>query len=199
MESNEINVTSFQDGDDLVIHHVNDIDEVVNEWTTKMKVGGYFTYEHIRDGEVIDTWQEPNLVVDEGITYALDASFSGGTPITTWYVGVYKNNYTPIAGNVASTFAGAGVANEANSEYDEAARPTWTEAGVTAKTVTNSASPAVFTFNTTVTIYGAFLISNNTKGGLTGTLAAASKFSSSRAMLAADVLNVTYTITGTST
>ena len=174
-------------------------DKVVGNQLQKLKVAGFFTYEHVRDGEVIDTWQEPNLVVDEGINYALDASFSGGTPITTWYVGVYKNNYTPIAGNVASTFAGAGIANEANAEYDEATRPTWTEAGVSAKTVTNSASPAVFTFNTTVTIYGAFLISNNTKGGLTGTLAAASKFASSRAMLAADVLNVTYTITGTST
>lgn len=175
-------------------------DEIVTaKELTKLKVAGYFTYEHIRNGEVIDTWQEPNLVVDEGINYALDAAFSGGTPITTWYVGVYKNNYTPIAGNVASTFAGAGVANEANSEYNEATRPTWTEAGVSAKSITNSASPATFTFNTTVTIYGAFLISNSTKGGTTGTLAAASKFSASRSMLAADVLNVTYTLTGSST
>jgi len=169
------------------------------EQNTKMRVAGYFNYEHIRDGKVIDSWQEPNLVVDEGLNYALDASFSGGTPITTWYVGVYKNNYTPIAGNVASTFAGAGIANEATTEYDEATRPGWTEAGVSAKTITNSASPAVFTFNTGVTVYGAFLISANTKGGLTGTLAAASKFTSSRAMLAADVLNVTYTLTATST
>lgn len=165
----------------------------------KLRVAGYFNYEHIRDGKVIDTWQEPNLVVDEGINYALDAAFSGGTPITSWYVGVYKNNYTPLAANAAATFAGAGVANEANSEYNEATRPAWTEAGVSAKTITNTASPAAFTFNTTVTIYGAFLISNNTKGGTTGTLAAASKFTSGRNMLSADILNVTYTLTGSST
>lgn len=164
----------------------------------KLKTAGYFTYEHIRNGEVIDTWQEPNLVVDEGINYALDAAFSGGTPITTWYIGLFKNNYTPVAGNVAASFPNEGVANEANTEYDEATRPAWTEAGVTAKVISNTASPAVFTFNTAVTIYGAFLVSTNTKGGTSGTLAAASKFTASRAMLNADVLNVTYTLTGSS-
>lgn len=164
----------------------------------KMKVAGYFNYEHVRNGKVIDTWQEPNLVVDECLNYTLDAAFSGGTPITTWYIGLYKNNYTPIASNVASTFAGAGVANEANAEYDESVRQTWTEAGVSSKTISNTASPATFTFNTSVTIYGAFLISNNTKGGTTGTLAAASKFASSRAMIDNDVLNVTYTLTASS-
>jgi hypothetical protein len=165
----------------------------------KMKVGGYFTYEHIRDGKVIDTWQEPNLVVDEGLNYALDAAFSGGSPITSWYVGIYKNNYSPIAANVAATFPGAGVANEATTEYSESTRPAWTEAGVSSKTITNSASPAVFTFASGVTIYGAFLVSSNVKGGTSGKLGAASKFVTSRVMLTADVLNVTYTLTASST
>lgn len=159
------------------------------------KIGGIFTYEHIRDGKVIDTWEEPNLVVDQGLNYALDSAFSGGTSITSWYVGVFKNNYTPTSVDVASTFAGAGVANEATTEYSESTRPAWTEAGVSSKTITNSASPAVFTFTSGVTLYGAFLISGSTKGGTTGTLAAASKFSSSRAMLSGDKLNVTYTLT----
>jgi len=161
----------------------------------KLKIGGIFTCEHVRDGKVIDTWQEPNLVVDEGLNYALDAAFSGGTPITTWYVGLFKNNYTPIAANVAATFPGAGVANEATTEYSEATRPTWTEAGVVTKTITNSATPAVFTFASGITIYGAFLVSTSTKGGTTGKLGAASKFASARVMLTADVLNVTYTLT----
>ena len=33
----------------------------------KLIVAGYFNYEHVRDGKVIDSWQEPNLVVDEGL------------------------------------------------------------------------------------------------------------------------------------
>lgn len=166
---------------------------------TKLKTAGYFTYTHLRDGKVIDSWQEPNIVVDEGINYIMDAALSGGTPITTFYLGVFKNNYTPLSTDVAATFPGAGVANEANTEYDEATRPTWTEAGVSAKVITNSASPASFTFNTTITIYGAFLVSTNTKAGTTGKLIAASKFAASRAMIDNDVLQITYTLTGSST
>jgi hypothetical protein len=168
----------------------------MNEQT---KIGGIFTYEHIRDGKVIDTWQEPNLVVDEGLNYALDAAFSGGSPITSWYVGLFKNNYSPIAANVAATFPGAGVANEATTEYSESTRPAWTEAGVTSKVITNTASPAVFTFASAIVIYGAFLVSSSTKGGTSGKLAAASKFAASRSMQIADVLNVTYALTISST
>jgi len=163
------------------------------------QVGGIFTYEHVRDGKVIDSWDQPNIVVDEGLNYILDAALSAGTPITTWYVALFKNNYTPIAANVAATFPGAGVANEATTEYSEATRPIWVEAGVTAKTITNTASPAVFTFASNIDIYGAFLISSSAKGATTGKLAAASKFSSVRSMLTADVLNVTYNLTISST
>jgi hypothetical protein len=164
----------------------------------EIKTGGIFTYEHVRDGKIIDTWKEPNIVVDEGLNYALAAAFTGGTTLASWYIGVFKNNYTPQAADVIATFPGIGVANESTTEYNETVRPTWTQAGVSAKTVTNSASPAVFTFNTTVSIYGGFLASSSVKGGLTGKLAAASKFSSVRSMLAADVLNVTYTLTTSS-
>lgn len=160
----------------------------------KTKFGGFFTIEHIRNGEVIDKWEDHNIVVDEGLNYILDSALSGATPATTHYVGLFKNNYTPISTNVMATFPGAGIANEANTEYDEASRPTWSEAGVSAKTITNSASPATFTFNTPVTIYGAFLSSNATKAGTSGVLISAAKFSAARSMLAADVLNITYTL-----
>lgn len=161
----------------------------------KFQLAGVYTFEHIRDGQVIDSWDDTNIVVDEGLNYILDAAFSAGTPLTAWYVGLFKNNYTPVYNNVASTFAGAGVANEVTSEYSEGTRPLWVDAGAAAKTITNTASPAVFTFGTGVTVYGAFLISNSTKGGLTGTLASASKFSTSRVMLTGDKLNVTYSLT----
>lgn len=160
-----------------------------------VKAGGFFVVEHVRNGEVIDTQISENIVVDEGLTHILDVALSGGSQDTTWFVGIFKNNYTPVAGNVASTFADAGVAGEATTEIDETTRPAWTEAGVTSKTITNSASPATFTANTTVSIYGAFLISDNTLGGTTGTLMAASKFSSVRNLLSTDVLNITYTLT----
>jgi hypothetical protein len=161
----------------------------------ELKIGGIFTYEHIRNGEVIDTWTEPNIVVDEGLDYALSTAFAGGSALTNWYIGVFKNNYTPQSTDVIATFPGVGVAGESTTDYNETTRPVWTNAGVVTKTITNTASPAVFTFNSTVSIYGGFLASSSVKGGLTGKLAAASKFSSVRSMLSADVLNVTYNLT----
>jgi hypothetical protein len=66
---------------------------------------------------------------------------------------------------------------------------------VTSQVITNTASPAVFTFASSIAIYGAFLASVSTKASTSGKLAAASKFGAVRNMLAADVLNVTYTLT----
>jgi hypothetical protein len=61
--------------------------------------------------------------------------------------------------------------------------------------ITNSSSPAIFTINAGATIGGAFLISNNTKGGTTGTLFSAADFSGGdKPVLSGDTFNVTYTL-----
>lgn len=164
----------------------------------KFKVGGIFTYEHIRDGKIIDTWKEPNIVTNEGLNYILDSALSSGAVISSWYIGVFKNNYTPVATDVASTFAGSGVASEVITQLTNTTRPIWNDAGAVTQTITNSASPAVFTFDGTASVYGAFLASSSVLGGLTGTLAAASKFSAVRNMIATDILNVTYTLSASS-
>jgi hypothetical protein len=171
---------------------INDIPEITSE--KLVKIGGVFTFEQVRDGKVIDTWTEDNIVVDEGLNYVLATAMAAGTPSTTFYVGIFKNNYVPVAANVIATFPGSGVANEATTEYNETNRPTWTTAGVSAKAISNTASPAAFTFNTPVTIYGALLATSQAKAATTGKLIAAAQFSSSRVMLATDVLNVVYAL-----
>jgi hypothetical protein len=82
--------------------------------------------------------------------------------------------------------------------YSESTRPTATLAAATnanPSVVTNTASKAVFTINGTTTVGGAFLTSNNTKGGSTGTLFSAADFSApgDRSVVSGDILNVTYT------
>jgi len=166
-----------------------------DEGSRNFKVGGVFSYEHIRDGEVIASGVTPNIVVDEGLNYILDTSLSAGSQLVNFYIGIYSNNYTPQATDVMATFAGAGVANEVTTLVDETTRPAWSEVGVVAKALTNTASPAVFTANASVNVYGAFLSSDNTMTGTTGSLIAASKFTAVRALLDTDVLNVTYTLT----
>lgn len=164
----------------------------------KLKLGGVFSFEHVRDGKVIDKWEQDNIVVDEGLSYTLGVAFDGATSaLANWYIGLFKGNYTPV-----NTDTGANIAansTESTTEYSEAGRVAWVEAGVSANAIGNAASVAVFTFTAPSTpIYGALLISDSTKGGTAGTLAAASRFSALRTMLASDKLNVTYTLTASS-
>ena len=81
--------------------------------------------------------------------------------------------------------------------YSESTRVAATFAAATnanPSVVTNTASKAVFSINGTTTVGGAFLTSNSTKGGTTGTLFSAADFGSpgDRSLVSGDVLNVTY-------
>jgi hypothetical protein len=156
----------------------------------KVMIGGVFS-NWVND-DIDDIQHSSNIVVNEGLNHILDIVFSNGTQQSTWYVGIYKNNYTPLAGDTASVFAGAGKGNEIIAEVDETVRETYVEPGPAAQAITNTASPASFTANQAVTAYGAFLISEGTMGGLTGVLAAASLFAAQRDLVNTDVLNVTY-------
>lgn len=160
----------------------------------KLKAGGIFTVDHIRDGRIIDTWQSDNIVVDEGLNYLLDAALSAATPSTTFYLLLFSNNYTPIAATVITSLT------EVNAKIDETTRPVWVEAGVSSKTITNTASPAAFTFNASETVYGAALCRGSAVKGETSVtkLIAASKFTSARNLEATDILNVKYTLTASS-
>ena len=163
--------------------------------TSDIRVGGFYTGQHIRNGEVIDEWEDHNLVVNEGLNSLLGIYFHGDTQIGTWYLGLFEGNYTPVATLTAATVTSASTECTA---YDETVRQTYVEAAAASQSITNSASKATFTFNATKTIYGAFLVSVSTKSGTTGTLFSAARFSSSKAVVATDRLLLTCTFTASS-
>lgn len=156
--------------------------------------GGVFTVE-CRSPQGDLKWREAasNIVTNAGLDYALDAALSGGTPITTWYVGLTDGTPTVAAGDTMSSHAGWAEV----TAYDEAARQTWSDGGVSSQSVTNSASAAVFTCSTnSTTIGGAFLTSDSTKGGTSGTLYAAVAFTGGdKSADDGDTITVTYTFT----
>ncbi|MDX1555810.1 MAG: hypothetical protein R3212_07280, partial [Xanthomonadales bacterium] len=134
-----------------------------------------------------------NLVVNVGLDHLLDATLSGATQITTWYVGLVDGATPTFAG--ADTMASHAGWTE-NQNYSEATRPVWTDGGVSGQSVDNSASKASFSINANgQTIGGAFLTSNNTKGGTTGTLYAEGDFSPDKTADNGDTLQVTGTFT----
>ena len=128
------------------------------------------------DGRQYEECESSNIVPAEGIEANLFTLERGGTQYAQKYVLLFKNNYTPVSGDTMALFPGAGVANEA-SEYTQATRPLWNIVDPVAGVVTNAASPAVFTFNGTINVYGAALSTNNTKGGTGGKLMSATRFS----------------------
>lgn len=134
-----------------------------------------------------------NLVTNAGLNYLLDAGLSGGTQVTTWYVGLTDGTPTAAAGDTMASHDGW---TEVEA-YDEATRVAWMDGGVSNQSVSNSGSPAEFTISTnSTTVGGAFLVSNSTKGGTTGTLYAVGAFSAGdKSLDDDDVLTVTATFT----
>lgn len=139
------------------------------------------------DGAIkwVELWK--NIVVNEGLDDLLDATLAGGTPDTTWFVGL-KGTGTPAAGD---TLASHGTWSEINPYAGN--RPAWTAGAVSGQSVDNSAAAASFSINSGTTVYGAFLAGVNTGTG--GALYAAGDFSSSRAVVNGDTLEVTATFT----
>ena len=161
------------------------------------KATGKFTVQCFdKDGKLKWELESKNLVVNVGLQYMAGSALTGTSPITTWYVGLYGAgaSNTPAAGDTAASHAGWTEI----TPYSNSTRPTAVFAAATnanPSVVTNSASPAAFAINATATVGGAFLISNDTKGGTTGTLFSAADFQSpgDRVVANGDTLNVAYT------
>jgi hypothetical protein len=149
-----------------------------------------------KDGNLKWIAESKNLVVNAGLQYMAGTALTSVTQITTWYLGLYGSGATnsPAAGN---TMASHSSWTEVTA-YSNANRVTATFATATTASpsvVTNTASPAVFNINGATTVGGAFLTSENTKGGATGTLFSAADFGSpgDRSVVSGDTLSVTYT------
>jgi hypothetical protein len=155
-----------------------------------------------KDGNL--KWREDNdnLVVNVGLQDMNTKYFSGSAYTAAWYVGLYGAgaSNTPAAGDTMSSHAGW----TENTSYSNATRPQavfGTATTANPSVISNSASVAVFNIDGTTTVGGAFLVSNSTKGGTTGTLFSASDFQSpgDRAVVNGDTLNVTYQFSLTAT
>lgn len=162
----------------------------------KVAAGGVFTIQCF-DSQGNLKWEDKkhNLVVNGGLQDMNTQYFKGSAYTATWYIGLYgagaSNN--PAAGDTAASHAGWTEV----TPYSNATRPTATFGTATTadpSVINNSASPAQFNIDATATVGGAFLISDNTKGGSTGVLFSASDFASpgDRSVASGDTLNITY-------
>ena len=150
-----------------------------------------------KDGNLKWTAESKNLVVNVGLQYMAGTALDGTTTrVTSWFLGLYGAgaSNTPAAGDTMASHVGwTEVTAYSNGTRVAATFATATTANPSV--VTNSASAAVFNINGSATVGGAFLTSNDTKGGTTGTLFSAADFGSpgDRSVVNSDTLSVTYT------
>ena len=161
-----------------------------------LKGGGVFTVTCFdKDGNLKWEAQSPNLVVNVGLQDMNTKYFKGSGYTAAWYIGLYGSGATndPAAGDTMASHAGWTEV----TAYSQATRPAATFGTATTadpSVIDNSGAVAVFSINGTTTVGGAFLTSDNTKGGTAGTLFSAADFQSpgDRSVVDGDTLNVTY-------
>ena len=166
--------------------------------TDKTKATGVYKIQcHDAQGNLKWEAESTNLVVNVGLQDMNAKYFTGSAYTAAWYIGLYGAgaSNTPAASDTMSSHAGW----TENTGYSNATRPACTFGTPTTanpSVATNSASPASFNINATSTVGGAFLVSNNTVGGTTGTLYSAADFGApgDRAVVNSDILTVTYTL-----
>ena len=142
-----------------------------------------------KDGNV--KWEEnkKNLITTVGLNHILDTQFHASTQNTTWYIGL-KGAGTPVA---ADTMASHSSWSELTGYSGD--RKEWTEGAASNGSMTNSSS-VDFALTGSATIAGAFL--NTAATGTSGTLYGVVDFSSARAVISGDTLQVTVTVTAAS-
>jgi hypothetical protein len=120
-----------------------------------------------------DTDWFSNTTMNAGLTDMLAVNFDAGTQKTQWYIVPINNSPTPsiVAGDTAASHAGWAEATTYSESTRQQYNPTCSN-----KVMTNTASAATITASGSLTVYGVFLISDNTKSGSSGMLAAAAAF-----------------------
>ena len=144
--------------------------------------------QYSKRGEPVE--QTHNLIVDQGLTYLVEAATGGTAQISTWYVAVFTGDVS-----VQGSWTAANFASNATefTNYENGNRPTW-EKGAVATGARDSFSNKA-EFKSTVNgamIRGAALISSATKGGTTGVLIGATRFNTAKPLDEEEILDVGY-------
>lgn len=162
-----------------------------------LKGGGIFHVKcHDAQGNLKWEAQSHNLVVNVGLQDMNTQYFTGSSYTAAWYLGLYGSGATndPAAGDTMASHAGWTEV----TAYSQSTRPACSFGTATTadpSVISNTLAPATYSINGTTVVGGAFLTSDNTKGGTTGMLFSAADFSApgDRSVVSGDTITVTYT------
>jgi hypothetical protein len=168
----------------------------------KLRIIGKYTCVHKdKDGNVIDTYEAPNLVTDVGAKLLLDTILAASAFNATTYMGL-KGSGSAAVGDTMPSHAGWNEVGNANLPTYSGARKTvtWSPASGTgggSRSKSSAGGPYTFSFTGGGTVDGAFLNINGSSAvdNTTGTLFSAGTFSGgSKTVANTDTLTVTYSL-----
>lgn len=159
----------------------------------KLTAKGTWKFQVInKDGSIAQEIEAKNAIVTEGKNHALDVVFDGGTQEANWYIGLIDNSgFTAVA--AADTMSSHSGWTEFTN-YDEGTRPEWAPGAAASASITNSTARDFTIGAGGGTIKGAFITSNSTKSGTTGTLWATVIPASTITVVEDQVVKAIYTV-----
>ena len=157
--------------------------------------GEYF--DRINGGE----WQTThNLVVNEGLAHLLNVAMGTTAKPAGYYLALFSGATAPAANWTAANFSSVAAEIVSMTEgYTNATRPQWTPQNTSTNSIDNFNAVAKVTIATSsqLTVTGAAMLTNSTKGGTTGTLISASKYTAARVFQDGDEYEVGYRLSFT--
>lgn len=144
-----------------------------------------------RAGRIVWTRHTHNMLTTVGANLYLTDTIVSGVSSPSWYVSLYYGASAPTFAT-SDTMASPGGTEVTGTQVTNSTRPALVWGSVSAGSVSNSGSPAVFTGNATVTLQGLLVVNNSTLDGTTGTLLGEATFTAAP-IAAGYTINVTVT------
>lgn len=132
-----------------------------------------------------------NTQTDDHKTYLLQTHYKGSGYTAAWYLSLISSTGFTALSTSDTASSHAGWVEDTN--YSEANRPALVFADAANKSI--STSDVTFTLSDTTTIKGAFVISNNTKGGTTGYIPSMGLFDAEKTGGIGDIILANFTMT----
>lgn len=161
----------------------------------KVSIIGKGRYTHTVNGK--DEQVGENLLTDEGILHLLNVGLYSTAKISAFYLAPFQANATPlVTWNGANFNANATEVTSLTEGYSETTRPLWVPSSSSGGAINNNASRADFTVvsASTVTWYGAGLLSTNVRGDTGGKLVSVARFPTPRVLANTDVFGCGYEV-----
>ena len=150
----------------------------------ELKILG-FRYEleivDLATGEVVEREVQLNRIPQAGIDFLIQTPFGDVASIGSFYCGLFRNNFV-ASGNIIAVDILSNMGEFV--DYAETTRPLWVRQYDGAGSQDNFTSKAVFTPTSDATVYGSFIVSNQTKGANSGLLLSVVRFATAKPLSA---------------